>query len=208
MGKHSSPDSPGFWRAAIIAGFKYLIVAVVLAGLGFGAWSLLRGDQQEPAGVEQDPVDVLPSLSPDPDLDLSPLAPEDGVSPLEESPGATPSADPTPTAISTAQASPLPGTTSSPVAGSGRVQILDGAASPLRASKAKQQVQQSGYEVVFEGAIDRSYAVTTVFFRPGNEELGRAIASVVGATEVRPAVPSLTDETIPVTVVVGADYAG
>lgn len=86
--------------------------------------------------------------------------------------------------------------------------MLDGANSGIRAAKAKQKVQQSGYEVVAEGATSRPYLVTTVFFQPGNEALARSIQSVVGATDVLPAPASLSDKSIPVTVIVGADYAG
>lgn len=87
------------------------------------------------------------------------------------------------------------------------MQVLDGANSGIRAAKAKRKVQQSGYEVVFEGATSRPYQVTTVFYQPGNEELARALQSVVGATDVLPA-PANLDKSIPVTVVIGADYAG
>lgn len=198
MGRHSAPDSPGFWRAVVIAGVKYLLVAAVLAGIGYGAWTLLRGD-----GPQAEPSEVLPSPSPEPveELDLEPV-PEENVSPDPEV-EATPSVSPT----SVATTPTSPGPAGSPVPGTGRVQVLDGAGSGIRAAKAKLKIQQSGYEVVFEGATSRPYQVTTVFYQPGNEDLARALQSVVGATDVLPA-PDNLDKSIPVAVVIGADYAG
>ncbi|MGQ0679600.1 MAG: LytR C-terminal domain-containing protein [Actinomycetota bacterium] len=209
MGKHSAPDSPGFWRAAAIAGFKYLAVAAVLAGLGFGAYSLLRADDS--ATPVADPVptdDPFGGVSPDPDLELGTI-PEPEVSPADgTTPPADPSPDPTPTSTPDSSISPSPAPLGSAVPGTGLVQILDGAGSGIKAAKAKQQIQASGYQTTGDGQVSRPYQVTTVFYQPGQQQLAEQVKTVVGASVVAPAPASLTDTTIPVTVVIGLDYAG
>lgn len=46
MGKHSAPESPGFWRAVIIAGFRYLVVVLALAAIGFGIYRFVFADPE------------------------------------------------------------------------------------------------------------------------------------------------------------------
>ena len=201
MGKHSLPESPGFWRSVVIAAGKYILIAAVLAGLGFGIYRLVSNDEPQP-----EPVESLPPLPTDePDLAFSPL-PEDTASPLETataSPGATPS----PTSTVSPTASPGPTPTASPAAGGRRVQVLDGSGSGLRAARAKQQIETGGYEVVATGATSRPYEKTTVFYQPGNEQTARDLASLIGAADVLVA-PANLDKTVPLAVVVGPDYAG
>src|SRR5688572_4247898 len=82
MGKHSLPDSPGFWRAVIIAGLRYLVVIALLGGVAFGIYKLAFDKEAD---------------SPESEETLSPL-PTD---PFLESP------EPTPTASASASASPV-----------------------------------------------------------------------------------------------------
>jgi hypothetical protein len=84
---------------------------------------------------------------------------------------------------------------------------LDGAGSGIRAARAKQQIQGAGYVVVAEGATSRPYEKTTVFYQPGNEQLARDVAALVGATDVLVA-PANLDKSIPLAVVIGSDYPG
>jgi len=205
MGKHSLPESPGFWRSVSIAGFKYIVVAAVLAGLGFGVWRLV-GNNDEPSSP--DPAESLPPLPTDPDLAFSPVPEETGG---EGGTGSSPApgASPSPAAPSTTVPAASPGATpaSPPPPGTGRIQVLDGAGSGIRAAKAKQQIQGAGYAVVAEGATSRPYEKTTVFYQPGNEQLARDVAALVGATDVLVA-PVNLDKSIPLAVVIGSDYPG
>lgn len=194
MGKHSLPESPGFWRSVVIAVAKYALVAAVIAGVGFGIYQLVSNDEpNQPA----EPVESLPPLPTDePELEFSPL-PEETTSPSgTPSPGGTPSPSPT--------ASP---TGSPPAAGGRRVQVLDGADSGTRAARAVQQIQNAGYEVVATGRTSRPYERTTVFYQPGNEQTARDLASLIGAADVLVA-PANLDSTVPLAIVVGPDYAG
>lgn len=209
MGKHSLPESPGFWRSVFIAGFKYLVVAAVLAGLGFGIWKLV-GNNDEPN--QPNPSESLPPLTTDPELAISPVPEETGAeggTGGSPSPGASASpATTTTTRLSASPAASPTGTPASPAApGTGRVQILDGAGSGITAAKAKQKIEGSGYQVAATGATSRPYEKTTVFYQPGNESLARDVAAVVGATNVLVA-PANLDKSIPVTVVIGSDYPG
>jgi LytR cell envelope-related transcriptional attenuator len=209
MGKHSLPESPGFWRSVFIAGFKYMVVAAVLAGLGFGIWKLV-GNNNEPAAP--DAAESLAPLPTDPDLDFSPVPEDTGAEGSAGGTGGTPSpgASVSPAASPTAApgASPAASPGASPAApGTGRVQILDGAGSGIRAAKAKQKIEGAGFQVAATGATSRPYEKTTVFYQPGNESLARDIAAVVGATDVLVA-PANLDKSIPVAVVIGSDYPG
>lgn len=197
MGKHSAPDGAGVWRAALISGLKYLLIAAVLAGLAFGAWRLLTGGSAAPPAAQPTPEEFLPSLGPDGGAGASPF-------PDQTSTAGSPNPGPS-TPASPALSSPAP--SGSPVSGTGRVQLLDGAGSGLKAAKAKRKVEQAGYQVVAEGLTSRPYQVTTVFYQPGNEPLAGALQTLIGATDVLPA-PANLDKSIPVTVVLGSDYAG
>jgi hypothetical protein len=87
------------------------------------------------------------------------------------------------------------------------MQVLDGAGSGIRAARAVQQLEGAGYEVVATAATSRPYDKTTVFYQPGNEQAARDAARVVGAADVLVA-PANLDKTIPLAVVIGADYPG
>ncbi len=193
MGKHSLPESPGFWRSVVIAVSKYLILAAILAGLGFGIYTLVSNDGAE----EPEPAESLPPLpTAEPDLDFSPVPEETPPTPGDTEVGLTPTPTPSPTT-----------TASPPAAGGRRMQVLDGAGSGIRAARAVQQLQGAGYEVVATGATSRPYEKTTVFYQPGNEQTARDAARVVGAADVLVA-PENLDKTIPLAVVIGADYPG
>ena len=193
MGKHSLPESPGFWRSVVIAVSKYVILAALLAGVGFGIYTLVSNNSQEQ--VPEEPVESLPPLPTDePDLDFSPVPEETALI----SPGATPTPTPSPTANPTA---------SPPAVGARRMQVLDGAGSGMRAARAVQQLEGAGYEVAATGATSRPYDKTTVFYQPGYEQQARDAAGVIGAADVLVA-PANLEKSIPLAVVIGADYAG
>ncbi len=203
MGKHSHPESPGFWRSVVIAGFKYVLIAAVVAGLGFGIYQLVR-DDEPPEPDTAEPVESLPPLPTDePVLDLSP--PPDDATPTPGEEEGTPSPLPSPTR--TASPTPTPTTTASPAVGGRRMQVLDGAGSGIRAARAVQQLEGAGFQVVATGATSRPYERTTVFYQPGNEPLAREAAGVVGAADVLVA-PANLDKSVPLAVVIGADYPG
>ncbi|CAN5810527.1 hypothetical protein BH23ACT12_BH23ACT12_13260 [soil metagenome] len=171
MGKHSLPESPGFWRAVIIAGLRYLVVIALLAAVAFGIYKLAfdRGGD-----------------SPETEETLSPL-PTDPF--IEESP--TPETTPT-----------------APAQGTGRTQVLDASNSSARLDAAERQLEEAGYDVVAKGPASTPRDKTTVFYHPGNQQMGEAVASLVGATLVQPVGDLNLDPAIPVTVIVGSDFAG
>jgi hypothetical protein len=176
MGKHSLPDSPGFWRAVFLAGLRYLVVLALLAAVGFGVYKLAF-DREEPAATEE----TLSPLPTDPFLPESP----------------TPTESPSP-------ASPSP---SSPAAGT-KAQVLDGSNSQPRLDAAERKLEEAGYDVVAKGNASSPYEKTTVFYHPGAQQTAEAVASLVGASLVQPVGDRNLDPAIPVTVVVGPDYAG
>lgn len=179
MGKHSLPESPGFWRAVIIAGFRYLLILALVGALGFGLYKLV--------------VDRSSSAPP----------PSQGAS----LPASPPQATPSPSGASVPTPAALQASSASAAEGSGRVQVLDGAASATRAAQAEQKLKQAGYEVTAVGKTSRPYEKTTVFYQPGFQQMAEAIGSLMGATAITAALDNL-DKSIPVSVVVGADFTG
>ena len=183
------------------------MVAAVLAGLGFGVWRLVGSNDEPPS---PDPAESLPPLPTDPDLDFSPVPEEtggEGGTGSSPSPGALPSPTAPSTTVPAASPGASPGATLAPPPPGTRIQVLDGAGSGIRAAQAKQQIQGAGYAVVAEGATSRPYEKTTVFYQPGNEQLARDVAALVGATDVLVA-PANLDKSIPLAVVIGSDYPG
>lgn len=64
MGKHSAPESPGFWRAVVIAGFRYLLVVLAIAAVAFGVYRFVfAADAPE---EELADLDGSPASSEDP----------------------------------------------------------------------------------------------------------------------------------------------
>jgi ABC-type transport system substrate-binding protein len=176
MGKHSLPESPGFWRAVIIAGLRYLVVIALLGAVGFGIYKLAfdnEGDGPETEEALSPPTETF----------------------LEETPtGASPS----PTA------SPSP----SPIQGTGRVQVLDASNSAQRLDAAERKLEEAGYDVIAKGNAKNPKERTTILYQPGNQQMGEAIASLLGASLVEPPGTHNVDPAIPVTVLIGPDYAG
>lgn len=179
MGKHSLPDSPGFWRAVTLAGFRYLVVLVLILAVGFGVYKLVF-DRPDETPVAEETLSPLPT---------DPFIPE----------------SPTPTDTASPGASPSPTATQ---AGSGRTQVLDGSSSQARLDSAERKLEEAGYDVVAKGNASSPYEKTTVFYHPGSQQMGEAVASLVGASLVQPVGDRNLDPAIPVTVVVGPDYAG
>lgn len=178
MGKHSLPESPGFWRAVIIAGLRYLVVIALLGAVAFGIYKLAFDNPDDTPETEE-------TLSP----------PTDPF--LEETPtDASPSASPTPSA------------SASPVRGTGKVQVLDASNSAPRLDAAEDKLEEAGYDVVAKGNARNPVERTTVLYQPGNQQMGEAIASLLGASLVEPPGTRNVDPAIPVTVLVGPDYAG
>ena len=173
MGKHSAPESPGFWRAVFIAGLRYAVIVGLLAAVGFGIYKLaFDNNDAQPAAEE----------------DLSPLP----VDPFIEE---------TPT-----EASPSP--TASPAPATGRTQVLDASNSQARLDAAERKLEEAGYSVVAKGNAATPRETTTVFYHPGNQQLAEAVASLLGASMVSPVGDLNLDPSIPVTVIIGPDYAG
>ena len=176
MGKHSLPESPGFWRAVIIAGLRYLVVIALLAGVAFGIYKLAFDNSGETPETE----DTLSPLPTDPFVEETPT---------DASPGASP------TATAAAQ-------------GTGKTQVLDASNSTERLDAAERKLEEAGYDVVARGNASTPREKTTVFYHPGNQQMGEAVASLIGATLVQPVGDLNLDPAIPVTVIIGPDYAG
>lgn len=69
MGKHSASESPGFWRAVIIAIFRYLVVVLAIAAVGFGIYRFVFADvepEESPDGLEETPTLGADFASPTP----------------------------------------------------------------------------------------------------------------------------------------------
>ncbi len=177
MGKHSAPESPGFWRAVVIAGLRYLVFAALIAAVVFGVYKLAFDNSDTNPTAEED---------------LS-VVPEDPI--LEETPTAT--------ASPTASASPT-----APAAGTGKAQVLDASNSQARLDAAARKLEAAGYTVVSRGNASTPREKTTVFYQPGNQQMGEAVASLLGASLVSPVGDLKLDPSIPVTVIIGPDYAG
>ena len=177
MGKHSAPESPGFWRAVIIAGLRYLVIAALLGAVAFGIYKLAfdRGDTNQTA---EDDVTVVPT---DPFV--------------EDTPTGVCSPSPTATPTTTARAT-------------GRTQVLDASNSRERLNAAERKLTEAGYEVVFKGNASTPRERTTVFYHPGNQEMAEAIGDLLGAPLIQPVGTLNLDPAIPVTVIIGPDYAG
>lgn len=94
-----------------------------------------------------------------------------------------------------------------PAAGQGRIQVLNGSGDAKKLSGAEAKLEQAGYEVVARANTSRPYPATTVFFQPGSQEGADAVVTLLGVGVVQPAPDSL-DESIPIAVVIGADYPG
>jgi len=125
---------------------------------------------------------------------------------VSASPSAVPSATPTealPAAAPTVE--PVAEETTPPAATGGKLQVLNGSGTPGLALKAKEKLEQSGYEVVATSNASRSYAKTTVFYQEGHLDLATQVAALLGASKVE-AAPSNLDKDIGVTAVIGADY--
>lgn len=173
MGKHSAPESPGFWRAVMIAGLRYLVIVALIAAVGFGIYKLaFDRDNGEPAAEEE----------------LSPL-PADPF--REESPDA--GASPSPSVAATA---------------TGKAQVLDASNSRARLDAAERKLEQAGYDVVAKGNAANPRDKTTVVYHPGNQQMGEAVASLLGVGLVQPVGEMNLDPAIPVTVIIGPDFAG
>jgi hypothetical protein len=103
--------------------------------------------------------------------------------------------------------SPDPSPTPSGPGGGGKVQVLNGSGAADKSSAAEAKLEQAGYEVLAKANSSRPYPKTTIFFQPGSQEAADAIVSLIGVGVVQPA-PEGLDKSIPVAVVVGADYPG
>lgn len=180
MGKHSLPESPGFWRAVIIAGLRYLVVIALLGAVAFGIYKLAFDNPDERPETEE-------TLSP-------PTDPFPEETPTDTSP----SASPRPTASAPA----------SPVQGRGNVQVLDASNSAARLDASERKLEEAGYDVVDKGNARTPVERTTVLYQPGSQQMGEAIASLLGASLVEPPGTRNVDPAIPVTVLVGPDFAG
>lgn len=69
MGKHSAPESPGFWRAVVIAGFRYFLIVLAIAAVGFGIYRFVFADEapgEEPGDLDNSPALSTPDPSPSP----------------------------------------------------------------------------------------------------------------------------------------------
>lgn len=177
MGKHSLPESPGFWRAVILAGLRYLVVIVLVVAVGAGVYRLVF-DRDEPDSATEEELSPLP-IDPLPE-DPPPVTPTDGVSPTPTDPAQT----------------------------TGRTQVLDGSGSQARLDAAERKLLDSGYEVASKGNAASTYERTIVVYHPGHQQMGEAVASLLGAGLVEPVGTRNLDPSIPVAVLLGPDFAG
>lgn len=163
----------------IIAGLRYLVMIVLLGAVAFGVYRLaFDSEDQEPAADE-----TLDALATDPFL--------------------TP--EPTDTELTT---TPSPDPNASPAQATGKAQVLDASNSAARLDAAERKLVEAGYEVVAKGNAATPRERTTVFYQPGNQQMGEAVASLLGASLVEPVGDLNLDQAIPVTVIIGPDFAG
>lgn len=170
MGRHSLPESPGFWRAVILAGLRYLVVLILIVAVGFGAYNLFfdRGADESDAEGEFTPPATDPF---------------DFEEPAEQTP------DPTPEST-------------------GRVQVLDGSNSAPRLNAAGDKLEEAGYEVVAREPLAATQERTVVAYHPGQQQMAEAVASLLGIALVEPVGDRNLNPDIPVSVLIGPDYAG
>jgi hypothetical protein len=106
--------------------------------------------------------------------------------------------------------SPDPSPTSSPTptaAGRGRIQVLNGSGAAPKLTAAEDKLKRAGYEIVASANTTRPYQRTTIFYQPGSKAAADAIASLLALGVVQPS-PDNLDKSIPVAVIIGADYPG
>ncbi len=181
MGRHSIEDDLSFKRSLVMSTLKWVALAVIPVLAAWGVYNLVQDGKKSKTAA--------PIASP------SPSRPSPIVSP---SPTATVS--PAPSPIPTVSPSPSP----SKKAG-GKVQVLNGTAVQGRAPKVRDRLEAAGYDVVSTAPAARSYDKTTIFYQAGFQQMAKDIAALLGIGVVQ-AAPSNLDKSIPVTVVVGADY--
>lgn len=179
MGKHTLEDEGVFWRSVMFFVLKWMgVVALPLLAV-WGIWRLVRQpDEKAVAPAVQAKKSPTPSPSPSP----SPRAP-------------SPNASPTP-----APASPSP----SPAAkAAAQIQVLNGTATTGLGRRAADKLTAAGFQVVNVDNAARRYDKTTVFFRPGFEDVARQVAGALGGASVEASPDNLSRD---VTAIVGADY--
>lgn len=176
MGKHTLEDEGIFWRSVMFFVLKWMgVVALPLLAV-WGIWRLVRQpDEKAVAPAVQARKSPTPSPSPSP-------------------PAPSPSTVPSPAA------SPSP----SPAAkGAAQIQVLNGTATTGLGRKAADKLTAAGFQVVNVDNAARRYDKTTVFFKPGFEDVARQVAGALGGAEVEASPDSLSRD---VTAIVGADY--
>jgi hypothetical protein len=102
---------------------------------------------------------------------------------------------------------PTPSPSPTAAAGRGKIQVLNGGGSAPKATAAEGKLKQAGYEIAARAVSSRPYQRTTIFYQPGSQPAANAIVTLLGVGVVQPA-PDNLDKSIPVAVVVGADYPG
>ncbi len=179
MGRHSIEDDLSFKRSILMSTLKWVALAVIPVLAAWGVYNLVQDGKKSNTAA--------PIASP------SPSRP-------------SPIASPTPTATVSPAPSPIPTVSPSPSKkASGKVQVLNGTAVQGRAPKVRDRLEAAGYDVVSTAPAARSYDKTTIFYQPGFQQMAKDIAALLGVGAVQ-AAPSNLDKSIPVTVVVGADY--
>lgn len=179
VGRHSAGDDRVFVRSLVMTIAKWIALATLPVIAAVGVYQLVKSSNTEEP--KNEPAAVA-SKEPSP------------------SPAPSPSPEPSP--------SPVPSPSPSPtrqVEGEGRLQVLNGSGVSGQGTKAAAKLKEAGYEIVATGNAVRRYDKTTVFYQPGHEALAREVARFIGTPLIEQA-PSSLDKTIPVTVVVGADY--
>lgn len=181
MGRHSIEDDLSFKRSLFMSTLKWVVLAVIPVFAAWGVYNLVQdGKKTEPEAPIASPLPSRPS----------------------------PTASPSPTATVSPAASPAPTVSSSPSPSKkagGKVQVLNGTGVQGRALKVRDRLEAAGYEVVATAPAARSYEKTTIFYQPGFQQMAKDIAALLGLGVVQ-AAPQNLDKSIPVTVVVGADY--
>jgi hypothetical protein len=150
------------------------VVALPLLAV-WGIWRLVRQpDEKAVAPAVQARKSPTPSPSPSP-----PAA-----SPSPSPPPASPSPSPAPKAAA-------------------QIQVLNGTATTGLGRRAADKLTAAGFQVVNVDNSARRYDNTTVFFKPGFEDVARQVAGELGGASVEASPDNLSRD---VTAIVGADY--
>jgi cobalamin biosynthesis protein CobT len=212
VAKHTAADDASF-RTSLI---RHVAAAVALVlGVGAAFWGVgqLRSDDPGTPVVaqptEDDPDDGGDGEPADPDDAGDGTPTEDPTDGPEETPTdeATEGTEEETATEEPTEDEPEDTSTEAVEPASVSVQVLDAVLDDagVAAQGVADQMEADGYRIVVVNRASRVYAVTTVFWTPGNEAAARQIAAQYGFDRVELRPDNLSD-TVSVHVVVGQDY--